>query len=80
MHNIAYRRVPVGGTRRSPLLAVRWKNDPYFAPAGTEAFRRDIPDADVRLFETGHFALETHCEEIAAAIRAFLPMHSPKSQ
>jgi hypothetical protein len=48
------------------------RNDPFFLPAGAEAFRRDIPDADVRLLDTGHFALETHAREIAAAIRGFL--------
>jgi len=41
-------------------------------PPGAEAFKRDIPEADVRFFDTGHFALETHCIEIAAAIRNFL--------
>src|SRR5262245_34774822 len=56
---------------RPPFLAVWGKNDPFFLPAGAEAFKRDIPDADVRFFETGHFALETHCDEIAAGIRNF---------
>ena len=55
-----------------PLLAVRGRNDPFFLPAGAEAFRRDIADADVRFFDTGHFALETHADEIATAIRGFL--------
>jgi pimeloyl-ACP methyl ester carboxylesterase len=55
-----------------PFLAVWGKNDPFFLPAGAEAFRRDIPTADVRFFDTGHFALETHCAEIAATIREFL--------
>ena len=59
-------------TSRPPLLAVWGKNDPFFLPAGAEAFKRDIPDADVRFVDTGHFALETHVEEIAAAIREFL--------
>ena len=54
-----------------PFLAVWGKNDPFFVPAGAEAFKRDIPNADVRLFDTGHFALETHAAEIAAAIRDF---------
>jgi pimeloyl-ACP methyl ester carboxylesterase len=54
------------------FLAVWGKNDPFFLPAGAEAFRRDIPDAVVRFFDTGHFALETHANEIAAAIRDFL--------
>ena len=55
-----------------PFLAVWGKNDPFFVPAGAEAFKRDIPGADVRFFDTGHFALETHCAEIAAVIRDFL--------
>ena len=59
-------------TRQPPLLAIWGRNDPFFLPAGAEAFKRDIPGADVRLLETGHFALETHAGEIAAAIRGFL--------
>jgi pimeloyl-ACP methyl ester carboxylesterase len=57
---------------RPRFLAVWGRNDPFFLPAGAEAFRRDIPDAQVTFFETGHFALETHAAEIAAAIRTFL--------
>jgi pimeloyl-ACP methyl ester carboxylesterase len=57
---------------RPPLLAVWGKNDPFFRPAGAEAFKRDIPDADVRFIDGGHFALETHVEEIATAIAEFL--------
>ena len=59
-------------TSRPPLLAVWGSNDPFFLPAGAEAFKRDIPDADVRFVDTGHFALETHVEEIATAIGEFL--------
>ncbi|MCP3469390.1 alpha/beta hydrolase [Bradyrhizobium sp. CCGUVB1N3] len=59
-------------THKPPFLAVWGKNDPFFLPAGAEAFRRDIPNATVRFFDTGHFALETHAAEIAAAIRDFL--------
>ncbi len=59
-------------TRRPPLLAVWGKNDPFFLPAGAEAFKRDVPGAVVRFLDTGHFALETHATEIAAAIREFL--------
>jgi pimeloyl-ACP methyl ester carboxylesterase len=59
-------------TKRPPFLAVWGKHDPFFLPPGAEAFKRDIPDAVVRFFDTGHFALETHVEEIAAAIRDFL--------
>jgi pimeloyl-ACP methyl ester carboxylesterase len=57
---------------RPPFLAAWGKNDPFFLPSGAEAFKRDIPGAAVRFFDTGHFALETHCDEIAAAIREFL--------
>jgi pimeloyl-ACP methyl ester carboxylesterase len=59
-------------TYEPPLLAVWGRNDPFFLPAGAEAFRRDIPKAVVRFFDTGHFALETHAVEIAAAMRDFL--------
>src|SRR5882724_10917991 len=59
-------------THKPPLLAVWGKNDPFFLPPGAEAFKRDIPGADVQFFDTGHFALETHAAEIAAAIRGFL--------
>jgi pimeloyl-ACP methyl ester carboxylesterase len=58
--------------KRPPLLAVWGKNDPFFLPPGAEAFRRDNPAAEVRFYDTGHFALETHAREIAAAIRDFL--------
>ena len=61
---------------KPPLLAVWGKNDPFFLPAGAEAFKRDIPNAEVRFFDTGHFALETHCDEIAAVIRDFLARSS----
>ena len=57
---------------RPPFLAVWGKNDPFFLPAGAEAFKRDIPNASIRFFDTGHFALETHAGEIAAVIREFL--------
>jgi pimeloyl-ACP methyl ester carboxylesterase len=59
-------------THNPRLLAAWGKNDPFFLPAGAEAFKRDIPEAVVRFFDTGHFALETHADEIAAAIRDFL--------
>lgn len=55
-----------------PLLAVWGKNDPFFLPAGAEAFKRDLPNAEIHFFDTGHFALETHAEEIATAICNFL--------
>lgn len=58
--------------RQPPLLAVWGKHDPFFLPAGAEAFKRDIPKAQVQFFDTGHFALETHCQEIAESILSFL--------
>ncbi|QSI30145.1 alpha/beta fold hydrolase [Variovorax sp. RKNM96] len=59
-------------THRPRVLAVWGTNDPFFLPAGAEAFRKDVPDAQVVLFDTGHFALETHATQIAAVIRDFL--------
>lgn len=58
-----------------PLLAVWGKNDPFFLPAGAEAWKRDIPNAQVHFYDTGHLALETHGEEIGRVIRAFLDQH-----
>ncbi|MFY2629241.1 alpha/beta fold hydrolase [Achromobacter dolens] len=55
-----------------PLLAVWGRNDPFFLPAGAEAWKRDIPGADVRFYDTGHLALETHGAEIGGVIREFL--------
>jgi pimeloyl-ACP methyl ester carboxylesterase len=58
-----------------PVLAVWGKNDPFFIPPGAEAFKRDVPSAEVRFVDSGHFALETHAREIGAAMRAFLVKH-----
>ena len=59
--------------KHKPRFLAAWgKNDPFFLPHGAEAFRRDIPAAAVEFFDTGHFALETHANEIAALIRHFL--------
>jgi pimeloyl-ACP methyl ester carboxylesterase len=55
-----------------PLLAIWGKNDTFFIPAGAEAFRKDLPNAKVQFLNTGHFAIETHVEEIAAAMKDFL--------
>jgi pyruvate/2-oxoglutarate dehydrogenase complex dihydrolipoamide dehydrogenase (E3) component/pimeloyl-ACP methyl ester carboxylesterase len=55
-----------------PLLAIWGAHDPYFIPAGAEAFRRDLPNATVRFLDTGHFAVETHVDEIALAVNQFL--------
>lgn len=57
---------------KPPLLAIWGRNDPFFIPAGAEAFRKDLPDAKVQFLDTGHFAIETHVIEIAAAMREFL--------
>jgi pimeloyl-ACP methyl ester carboxylesterase len=58
---------------KKPSVLVVWgKNDPVFAPAGAEAFLRDVPQAELHLLDTGHFALEEDGAEIAQIIRAFL--------
>ena len=59
-------------THQPPVLAIWGKNDPFFAPAGAEAFKRDVPDAEVALLDAGHFALETHVVEVAERMRSFL--------
>ena len=61
---------------KPPLLAIWGKNDPFFIPAGAQSYLRDNPNASVRLLETGHFALETHVEEIAEAMREMLARFS----
>jgi pimeloyl-ACP methyl ester carboxylesterase len=57
---------------KPPLLAIWGKNDPFFIPAGAEAFRKDLPNAQVRFLDTGHFAIETHVVKIASAMKEFL--------
>src|ERR1700741_4768912 len=57
---------------KPPLLAIWGRHDPFFVPAGAEAFKRDNPNAVVRLLDTGHFATETHVGEISAAMHEFL--------
>lgn len=59
---------------RPPLLAVWGRHDPFFLPAGAEAYRRDLPDVEVHFLDTGHFALETHAKEIGDLIRNFVPL------
>jgi pimeloyl-ACP methyl ester carboxylesterase len=63
---------------RPPLLAVWGKGDPFFLPAGAEAFKRDNPEAEIHLLDAGHFALESQSAEIAAIIREFLQRKLPK--
>ncbi|WP_318365143.1 alpha/beta hydrolase [Enterobacter sp.] len=58
-----------------PLLAVWGKHDPFFMAAGAEAWKRDIPKAEINFYDTGHFALETHAKEIGDDIREFLDRH-----
>lgn len=55
-----------------PLLAVWGEKDPFFIPPGAESFKKDIPDAEIHFYNTGHFALETHGDEIAETIIEFL--------
>ncbi len=57
---------------KPPLLAIWGKNDPFFIPAGAKAFQKDLPNAEVQFLDTGHFAIETHVVEIAAAMKEFL--------
>jgi len=57
---------------KPPLLAVWGRNDPFFLPAGAGGYKRDIPAAEVRFYDTGHFALETHAPDIASAITGFM--------
>jgi pimeloyl-ACP methyl ester carboxylesterase len=57
---------------KPPILCTWGKNDPFFIPAGAEAYKRDNPDAKIVFYDTGHFALETHAAEIGAEILSFL--------
>lgn len=65
-------------SKQPPTLAVWGNSDPFFLPPGGEAFKRDNPNAEVRFYNTGHFALETHYPEIAGAIRDFLSRNLSK--
>ena len=60
---------------RPPLLAIWGRHDPHFLPAGALAYQRDLPEAEIVLLETGHFALETHAVEIGETMRHFLAAH-----
>jgi pimeloyl-ACP methyl ester carboxylesterase len=61
--------------RRPPLLLAWGRNDPFFAESGAMAYLRDVPDAELHLFDTGHFALEEHVSEIAALVGSFIDRH-----
>ncbi|HKW34513.1 MAG TPA: alpha/beta hydrolase [Candidatus Acidoferrum sp.] len=65
---------------KPPLLAIWGKNDPFFVPAGAEAFRKDIPSAKIQFLDTGHFALETHVVEISAVMKDFFQASGITSQ
>ena len=67
-------------THQPPLLAVWGRNDPYFLPAGAEAWTRDIPAAEIHFYDTGHFALETHADAIIPVIRDFLDRHVKRGE
>jgi pimeloyl-ACP methyl ester carboxylesterase len=58
-----------------PLLAVWGKNDPIFVKPGAEAFKKDLPKAEVHLLDAAHFAVESHAEEIGALMLGFLKRH-----
>lgn len=59
--------------QHQPPTLITWgRHDEIFGAAGAEAYRRDLPDAELHLLDTGHFALETHASEIAESIRDFL--------
>lgn len=59
-------------SKQPPLLAIWGEKDPFFLPAGAKAFQRDNPKAEVQFLNSGHFAIETHGNEIAAAMLEFL--------
>ena len=54
------------------LLAVWGKNDPSFIPNGANAFKKDLPNAEIHFVDSGHFALESHCYDIAKIMKSFL--------
>ncbi len=58
--------------RRPPTLIVWGRYDPFFTLAGAEAYRRDVPGAELHVLDTGHFALESHAAPIGALMLAFL--------
>lgn len=59
--------------KHQPKLLLVWGNkDPYFLPEGAEAYKKDLPDARLKFYNTGHFALETHVTEIGTEILDFM--------
>jgi pimeloyl-ACP methyl ester carboxylesterase len=63
--------------RKPPMLIVWGQNDEIFPPAGATPYKRDLPNVETHLFDTGHFALETHGPEIARLMRDFLDRSVP---
>ncbi|HLQ84830.1 MAG TPA: alpha/beta hydrolase [Salinisphaeraceae bacterium] len=63
-------------THRPPMLLPWGKNDAYFPGAGARAYLKDVPDAELHLLDTGHFALDDHLDEIAALITDFIARHA----
>jgi pimeloyl-ACP methyl ester carboxylesterase len=60
---------------RPPVLVVWGRNDPSFIAPGAEAFKRDLPDAEIHLLDAGHFALDEKNDDIARLILEFLTRH-----
>jgi pimeloyl-ACP methyl ester carboxylesterase len=58
--------------RQLNVLAVWGKNDPFFIPAGAEAYLKDVPNAKVVLLDTGHFAIEEKADEINELVGGFM--------
>ena len=65
---------------KPPVLAIWGKNDPFFIPAGAEAYRKDLPNVEVQFLNTGHFAIETHAAEIATAMKRFFAANGVAGQ
>ncbi|WP_119461403.1 alpha/beta hydrolase [Rhodospirillaceae bacterium SYSU D60014] len=63
--------------RRPPTLVVWGRNDPFFTVAGANAYKRDVPEAELHVFDGGHFVLEEYSTEIATLIKTFLGTHLP---
>ena len=58
---------------KQPRLLVLWgKYDLSFEPSEPEAYRRDVPKAEVHVFDAGHFALDTAADQIAELVRGFV--------
>lgn len=72
-------------THRPPALIVWGRHEIYYTTAAAEAYRRDLPDAEVHVLDAGHWALETHTAEVVELVRDFLtrrlqPEHSPERE